>query len=95
MAQAMVECKAARVTKLLADMSGTTQAQATVTERFEVAEAIAETWDRSIRFAVLARPDQVDKEHFGETVFRNRGVVCRGFTSEEEALTWLDPPGSS
>ena len=86
----MAECKGAKVAKLLVDIGGTAQAQATVTDRFEVAEAIAETWDRSIRFAVLARPDQRDKEHFTEVVARNRGLVCQGFTSEEEALAWLN-----
>lgn len=90
MAQAMAECRAAKVAKLLVDISGTTQAQLTATGRFEVATALAETWDRSIRFAVLSRPDQADKEHFAEVVARNRGLVCRGFTSEEEALTWLN-----
>jgi hypothetical protein len=89
MAQAMAECQAAQVTKLLVDISETSQVPLTAADRFELSTALAETWDRSIRIAVVARPDQMDKDRFGELVARNRGLVVKGWTSEEEALAWL------
>jgi hypothetical protein len=87
--QAMAECQTAGVAKLVVDISLTTQERLDEVGRFEVATAVAEGWDRSIKFAVVARPDQADKNRFAEVVARNRGLVFKAALSEEEALTWL------
>ncbi len=42
-----------------------------------------------VRVAIVARPEMIDSEKFGVTVGLNRGLKSDVFTSEEEALAWL------
>ena len=58
-------------------------------ERFQVAEAWAKEASSAIIVAVVARGDQIDSGHFGLTVARNRGLHGEVFSSETEALVWL------
>ena len=58
-------------------------------ERFQIAEAWAKEASSAIIVAVVARGDQIDSGHFGLTVARNRGLHGEVFSSETEALVWL------
>ena len=39
--------------------------------------------------ALVARPEMIDREKFGVTVARNRGLIGDVFVSEDEAMAWL------
>ena len=60
-----------------------------VAERYAFAKEWAEAAQSRTQIAVVARPELIDHEKFGVTVARNRGLIADVFTSEEEALTWL------
>jgi hypothetical protein len=87
--QAMGECKAAGVARLLINARATTQPAITPTDRFGFATTLAESWDRSIKLVIVRRPDQADEGRFGELVGHNRGLNVKGCVSEAEALAWL------
>jgi hypothetical protein len=44
----------------------------------------------SVRIAMVARPELIDPQKFGVTVGANIGLTSDVFTSEEEALRWLE-----
>ncbi|MDX1440414.1 MAG: hypothetical protein R3284_10985, partial [Rubricoccaceae bacterium] len=50
----------------------------------------AEAAHGAVRVALLARPEMLDPERFGVTVAANLGFTADAFTSEEEALAWLE-----
>ena len=43
----------------------------------------------TIKVAVVARPEHLDPQRFGELVAQNRGVNLRGFTDVQSAEEWL------
>ena len=59
-------------------------------ERFAMASEWAAAADRRLRFAMVAPPELIDPHKFGVTVARNRGLDVDVFTSEGDALAWLD-----
>jgi hypothetical protein len=59
-------------------------------ERFFLAVQWATAGRGVVRLAVVVRPELIDSEKFGVMVARNRGLVCDVFTSEAEAVAWLE-----
>lgn len=42
-----------------------------------------------VRVAFLVRPEMIDPKRFGRTVAANVGFIADAFTTEEDALIWL------
>jgi hypothetical protein len=59
-------------------------------QRFYAAMEWAATACGRLRLAVVARPEMIDQDRFGVIVAANRGLVSNIFTTEADALTWLD-----
>jgi len=57
--------------------------------RFNFAEKSQAFAGHTIKVAVVARPEHLDTQRFGELVARNRGVNLRGFTDYQAAEKWL------
>lgn len=66
----------------------------TTVQRFQMAESWAAT-SRTLRLAVVARPELIDPSRFGVTVARNRGLFANVFASMSEAIEWLLHPNPS
>jgi hypothetical protein len=45
---------------------------------------------RDVRVAFVTRPERIDPQKFGITVAVNLGSIAEVFTSEEDALKWLE-----
>jgi hypothetical protein len=45
---------------------------------------------RHVRVALVTRPERIDPQKFGITVAANLGSIAEVFTSEEDALKWLE-----
>jgi hypothetical protein len=59
-------------------------------QRFYAAVEWAATACGRLRLAVVAQPEMIDPDRFGMIVAANRGLVSNIFTTEAEALAWLD-----
>src|SRR5689334_4444231 len=59
-------------------------------DRFLAAVAWAATARGRLRLSMVARPEMIDPHKFGMTVARNRGLRGNIFTTEPQALAWLD-----
>jgi hypothetical protein len=81
--------KARRQRQLLVDLSPVENNHLTTLERYKLGVESATLLTDVERVATLARVDQIDKERFGETVARNKGLDVRVFSDPEKALTWL------
>jgi hypothetical protein len=57
--------------------------------RYFIIHEWARAAGRSVRVALVARPEMLDAQKFGTTVAENLGFVADGFTTEEAALNWL------
>jgi hypothetical protein len=82
-------CKRANKNKLLLDLTGAPGS-------IHFAERVlleVQSQDfilyKIFKVAVVSRPEQLDRNKFGETVARNRGVNVRVFTTVEDAEKWL------
>jgi hypothetical protein len=60
-----------------------------VIERYYFIHEWAKASGHAMRVAVVAHPEMIDPQKFGVTVALNIGFDSDVFTSEEEALTWL------
>ena len=45
---------------------------------------------RDVRIALVTIPERIDRQKFGITVAANLGSIAEVFTSEEDALKWLE-----
>jgi stage II sporulation SpoAA-like protein len=45
---------------------------------------------RDVRVALVTRPERIDPQRFGITVAANLGAIIEVFTSEEDALKWIE-----
>ena len=61
-----------------------------VFQRFLAATEWAEQKVGRLRVVMIAKPEMIDPHKFGVTVAVNRGLVSNIFTTETEALAWLD-----
>ena len=59
-------------------------------QRFFAATEWALRGSGLVRVAIVARAEFIDPQKFGVTVALNRGLACDVFTSEAEAIAWLD-----
>ena len=84
--------------KILIDCRGLRGAPGTV-QRFDLSDSVSRFYHQSrvqapnkapLRLAVVGSEPLIDRERFGETVARNRGVPLKVATSLEEALQWLE-----
>lgn len=92
---AMLECQRLGQTRLLADLRGLEHPDLSGVDRYELGLGVAEIWERSIFLVMLARPDQVDPERFGQRVAANRGLFMDVFTDEAAARARLRRPRSA
>jgi hypothetical protein len=60
-----------------------------VIERYYFIHEWAKASGHAMRVAVVAHPEMIDPQKFGVTVALNIGFDSDVFTSEEEALIWL------
>jgi len=76
---------------LLVDVSALTGFRSPNTfQRFLAAVAWAEEAEGTLRLAMVARAEMIDPQKIGVTVAANRGLVSNIFTTEAEAVAWLD-----
>jgi hypothetical protein len=90
--RAMIECQSRGQTRLLADLRALEHPPLSAVDRYELATAAADMWDRSILLVVLVRSDQLDPERFGQRVAGNRGLFFESFTDEASAKAWIRRP---
>jgi hypothetical protein len=57
--------------------------------RLDSAELIALFLPKNVTLAILARPNQMDRDHGIEHLFRTRGIRVKVTQSLDEALRWL------
>ena len=77
--------------EMLVDITGLTGfAAPTIFERFTLSARWAETAGTRIRLSVVASKEFIHEEKFGITVARNRGLDSNIFTTQKEAIAWLD-----
>jgi hypothetical protein len=93
--QVMSECQQLGLTRLLVDLRSTDHPPLSTTDRYDLSHTTAEFWDRSILLAMVARPEQIDSERFGQRVAANRGLFVAACTEEAEAIAWLLRPRGS
>src|SRR5262252_3526051 len=82
-------CERASKNKLLLDITDT-HGEFSLVERFWLGDQ-AETlkFHHLIKVAVVSRPEQLDRNKFGEMVARNRRLNARGCTNVRAAEKWL------
>lgn len=80
--------------RLLIDGSAITGKDLSTLERFRIGAFLSELNNNLpvniAALAVVAPEPLVERERFGETVARNRGVNGRAFTEIAEAIAWLE-----
>jgi hypothetical protein len=74
---------------LLIDLTAVPNDHLSTLERYKLGVAAATLSARVQRVATLARPEQIDPEHFGETVARNKGLDLRVFSDPRQTRAWL------
>jgi hypothetical protein len=57
--------------------------------RYFIIHEWARAAGRSVRVAIVVKPEMVDHQKFGSIVAANLGFAGDAFTTEEDALTWL------
>jgi hypothetical protein len=91
---AIAFARAHRIRKLLVDASNLTGFEPPgIATRYFYMHDWARASAGSVRVAFLARPEMIDPQKFGRTVAANVGFIANVFTTEEDALNWLQ--GSS
>jgi hypothetical protein len=63
----------------------------TALELFEFSESPPSTSRRSVRIALVVRPDQARHGRLVEKVARNKGVLLTCFDGVENATAWVKP----
>ena len=56
---------------------------------YDLASYYAQTYHGPAKVALVANKEGLEDARFWETAVRNRGLLCRIFTSKEEAQAWL------
>jgi len=82
---AAIKARSARA--LLTDMRGLTKPYGFM-DRYQLGE-LAGRYLSKVPIATLNRVDQLDPEHIGQVVAKNRGASAEVFTDEAAAYTWL------
>jgi hypothetical protein len=93
MSRAVAEAESRSLPKLLIQLSGLSGLQAPTTyERYLLSVELAQESTNRMRLAVVARPELIDPQKIGVQMATALGVECDIFSSEDEALAWLDAP---
>jgi hypothetical protein len=79
--------KARSLRALLTDMRGLTKSYGFM-DRYQLGE-LAGRYLSTVPIATLNRVDQLDPEHIGQVVAKNRGASAEVFADEAEAYAWL------
>lgn len=58
-------------------------------DRYFLNAQFAKDSKRGMKLAMVARPELIDRDKFGVTVARNRGLNANIFSEEREAMEWL------
>jgi len=80
------ECVERKIKKLLLDITKKEGVIPTM-DRFIFGKLIANLFSTDIKFALIAKKDQINK--FSETVAVNRGARFNIFSDKTEAIEWL------
>lgn len=92
--QAILFTHSQNIRELLVNVTGLTGFDSpSIVDRFLFIKRWAHAAKGRIRVAMVARPEMIDQRKFGVTVAANRGLVADVFTTEEEAVGWLDGRG--
>ncbi len=84
-----------QIKRLLIDTTGLTGfASPKTLDRYQMAEQFARAGQSSVKVAIVARFELIDRDKFGVTVARNRGLMANVFPTEAEALAWLLDPNA-
>jgi hypothetical protein len=87
---AIVFAREHRIRKLLVNTSNLTGHQPpSLTARYFFVHNWARA-ARGVRIAFVTIPERIDPQKFGITVAANLGATAEVFTSEEDALKWLE-----
>jgi hypothetical protein len=90
-AEAIEKARALGLADMLVNTTGLTGfAPPSVFARYGMASRWASVAGSVIRVALVARPEIVDPQKIGVLMLQNRGGVGDVFTSEHDALVWLD-----
>ena len=88
--EALTCARAQGVRRLLVDLTGLTGvAPPALGERYFFIREWGVAAGGMVALALVARPELLDRERFGDTVATNVGMRGRAFASEAEALAWL------
>jgi hypothetical protein len=80
-----------RIQKLLVNTLNLTGYEPpSLTARYFFVHDWARASGRRVRVALVTRPERIDPQKFGITVAANLGSIAEVFTSEEDALKWLE-----
>jgi hypothetical protein len=90
-ATAVAYARAHDIRKLLIDASNLTVSEksSNATQYF-FADDMARVAAGAVRVALVVRPERFDPRKFSITVAANRGFTVDAFTTEEDALKWLE-----
>ncbi|HKX83236.1 MAG TPA: hypothetical protein VJL58_03360 [Pyrinomonadaceae bacterium] len=84
-------CRDNDVTAILVDVRRLTGfASPSVFDRFQFASQWAETAGGCVTLSVIAPAELIDRGKIGVTVGSNRGLKSNVFTSENDAIEWLE-----
>ena len=85
-------CHAAEqdIKRLLVNVTGLVGLGAPETfDRYFLSERFAKDSKRVMKMVLVAGPELIDRDKFGVTVARNRGLSSNIFSDEGEAVDWL------
>jgi hypothetical protein len=80
------------LTRILSDvrqLKGLEKHRASVTDRYDMGEFVAENKPVDLRMAVLMNADDMSEDRFDEIVMTNRGAFIKFTASMDDALEWL------
>jgi hypothetical protein len=90
-ANAMVVARDGGCLDLLVNVYGLTGIQPpTVFARYDLAVKWARSAGSKLRVAMVSPPDLMDHQKIGVLMAQNRGVIGDAFSSESEAIAWLN-----
>lgn len=91
MAMATLEARRRGLKDLLVNTTGFTGYEIpTVFDRYDWATRLAADAGSALRVATVVRSDVFDPQKIGAVMAQNRGAFADIFTSEADALAWLD-----
>jgi hypothetical protein len=88
---AIAFARSLHIRQLLVDASNLTGFEPpSVTTRYFFIQKWARAAAGGVRVAFVARPEMIDPQKFGTIVAANVGFIADTFTTEEDALIWLE-----